>query len=392
MASALPATFVAGFHSLEAIKRMPYRTLGQAGRLVSALSFGASSLGGSFSSMPDEVVKPMVVNALKAGINVIDTAPWYGNGLSESRLGMALEGVPRQAYYIHTKVGRYAPEPLRMFDFTYERTMRSVDESLARMRVEYIDTIQVHDPEFAPSLDVIIKETLPALRACQAAGKVKHIGITGYPLEALRYLADNCPPDIKLETALSYCRYNLHDQGLVSTGLLSHLKSKGLGIICASPMSMGLLTHAGPPVWHPATPELKAACVRAAAHCAAAGVDISRLALAFTLQNPDIATILVSAVSLDILNENIAIVTGAKGLSEDEKRVMGEVQQLFADSGAPRSWEGVEPGRYWQEVGKQLMTSWYASVGAARSSGGTAAASTPEAAAAAAVSAANGRK
>jgi aryl-alcohol dehydrogenase-like predicted oxidoreductase len=72
-----------------------------------------------------------------------DTAPWYGHGVSETVLGKALVGVPRRAYYLHTKVGRYQPSPAGMFDFSRERTIASVHESLARLGVEYLDTVQV---------------------------------------------------------------------------------------------------------------------------------------------------------------------------------------------------------------------------------------------------------
>lgn len=164
-----------GWHDLESVKRMPYRKFGD--RTVSALSFGASSLAGVFRSdvTLDESVA-VVHYAVRSGINVIDTAPWYGHGTSESILGKALVGVPRRAYYLHTKCGRYLPGALDMFDFTYERTLRSVDESLARLGVEYIDTMQVHDPEFAPSLDIVLRETLPALEECRKQGKIRYIG------------------------------------------------------------------------------------------------------------------------------------------------------------------------------------------------------------------------
>jgi L-galactose dehydrogenase len=120
-----------------------------------------------------------VVYAVKHGINLIDTAPWYGHGKAETVLGEALKGIPREAYILNTKVGRYLPDPMDMFDFTAERVTKSVDESLARLGVDYIDIIQVHDPEFAPFVDIIVEETLPALVKLQEAGKVKMIGMTG---------------------------------------------------------------------------------------------------------------------------------------------------------------------------------------------------------------------
>jgi L-galactose dehydrogenase len=119
------------------------RKLGSTGREVSVLGFGASALGGVFHDVTDEECIAVVHTALKSGINVIDTAPWYGQGRSEEMLGKALKGIPREAYMLNTKVGRYEQEVENMFDFSAERITRSVDESLARMGVDYIDCIQV---------------------------------------------------------------------------------------------------------------------------------------------------------------------------------------------------------------------------------------------------------
>ena len=199
----LPPTFVPGFHDEDAVRAMPYRRFGD--RWVSQLSFGATALAGLYTggSIADAATAKEVVGmALRAGVNLIDTAPWYGHGALELILGEALEGIPRSAYYLSTKVGRYFPGPLERFDFSYARTISSVSESLARLGVEYIDTVQVHDPEFAPSLDVIINETLPALEALRKEGKIRYIGITGYPLATLRELAARTP--VKVDSAISF--------------------------------------------------------------------------------------------------------------------------------------------------------------------------------------------
>ncbi len=170
----LPSTFVEGFHDPAVVSRMPYRPLGRDGRLVSLLSFGASSLAGVFrKDVTEDENMAVVMAAVKAGINVIDTAPWYGFGESEKILGRALARIPRGAYYLHTKCCRYLPAVLDQFDFTYDRTIASVEESLARLGVEYIDSVQVHDPEFAPSLDIILTEVLPALQEMKNRRKIK---------------------------------------------------------------------------------------------------------------------------------------------------------------------------------------------------------------------------
>ena len=361
----LPPTFVAGFHDEATVRAMPYRPLGRDGRLVSLLSFGASSLSGSFRADTTEAEsRAVVVEAVRAGINVIDTAAWYGHGESERILGRALKDVPRAAYYIHTKCGRYLPGVLEQFDFTYDRTVRSVEESLARLQLDYLDAVQVHDPEFAPSLDVVLTEVLPALAALQAAGKVRRIGVTGYPLAALRYLVDNCPPGVVIDTALSYCRYNLHDTSLLESGTLAHLRARGVGTICGSPLSMGLLTARGPPAWHPASAALKARCAAAAAFCAARGADIAHLALHFALfSSAEVATVLVGTASLERLRHDVAVAKGAHPLSAADAETLTEVRARFfgdAAAAADAHWEGREVADYWIKVGKLDRTAWTA--------------------------------
>jgi L-galactose dehydrogenase len=142
-------------------------------------------------------------------------------------------------FLLYNRVARYNPGPLEMFDFSYARTMASVDESLARLKVSYIDTMQVHDPEFAPSLDVVVNQTLPALVECVRLGKIRAIGITGYPLDMLRELYKLCvAAGIPVESCLSYSHYCLHDTSLVDSGLLAEFTAAGVGVLNGSPLSM----------------------------------------------------------------------------------------------------------------------------------------------------------
>lgn len=133
-----------------------------------------------------------VHSSLRNGINYIDTAPYYGQGRSEDVIGKALKTIPRNAYYIATKVGRYETGP-GGFDFSGARTRRSLTESLARLQLDYVDIIQIHDIEFAENLDVIINETLPALEEAKEQGKVRFIGVTGYPLLPMKDIIVKAP-------------------------------------------------------------------------------------------------------------------------------------------------------------------------------------------------------
>ena len=266
-----------------------------------------------------------------------------------------------------------------MFDFTYERTMASVKESLARLQVSYIDTLQVHDPEFAPSLDIVVGETLRALLDCKKAGLIRGIGITGYPLDMLRELhAKAVAAGIPVESCLSYSHYCLHDTSLVASGTAAYMAAAGVGVLNGSPLSMSLLSTAGAPDWHPARPALKAIAVAAAKHCAAAGVSFERVAMGFALASPVVPTTLFSTSKLAKLIANIDQTTGDAPMTPEESKVMGELQaKPFFAVGDPEynaiaSWEGVEVQKVHAKIGRALMSEWYAAVAAARGGSGSA--------------------
>lgn len=340
----LPDTYTPEFHDHRAVLQMPHNTLGKTGLKVSKLSFGASSLGNVFRSTNESESIEVVREALRQGINYIDVAPWYGHGLAEKVLGKALDGIPRTAYYIATKVGRYQPEVDKMFDFSAERTLRSVDESLQRMGLDFVDVIQVHDMEFAPSLDIIINETLPALQKVQQSGKARFIGITGYPLGNFRTVLERST--VKIDTVLTYCRACIHDNGLQE--YIPFFQERGIGIINASPIAMGLLSNQGPPDWHPATKDIKDACARSASFCRDNDCDISKLAMAYTLGFPGIHTTLFSTASLGNLRKNLACANTQ--LSHKEEDVLKEVIKRYIDPLPVHHWEGVEVDEYKRQL------------------------------------------
>ncbi|MCL4303141.1 MAG: aldo/keto reductase [Anaerolineae bacterium] len=293
---------------------MDYRLLGKTGLKVSALSFGASSLGSVFRSIDEAEGIRTVHTALDLGINFIDVSPFYGLTRAETILGQALKGVPRDRYYLATKVGRYGEDE---FDFSAKRVTASVDESLIRLGLDYIDVIQCHDIEYG-SLDQVVNETIPALRQVQAQGKVRFVGITGLPLKIFRYVMDRA----EIDTILSYCHYTLQDTSLAE--LVPALQAKQIGVINASPLGMGLLTNQGTPDWHPATADIKQVCARAAAYCLSKGVDIAKLAVQFALANPDIPTTLVGTANPDNIRQNVA------WLEESlDKELLQEVQEIL---------------------------------------------------------------
>ncbi|PIN04509.1 putative oxidoreductase [Handroanthus impetiginosus] len=299
------------------------RPLGNTGLKVSCVGFGASPLGKVFGEVSESDAIAAVRQAFSLGINFFDTSPYYGRTLSEKMLGKALKalGVPRNEYIVSTKCGRYSTDG---FDFSAEGVTRSIDESLERLQLDYVDILHCHDIEFG-SLDQIVNETIPALLKLKEAGKVKFIGITGLPLGIFTYVLDRVPPGT-IDVIMSYCHYSINDTTLED--LLPYLKSKGVGVISASPLAMGLLTESDPPDWHPASPEIKAACQAAAAYCKEKGKNISKLALQYSLSNKDISTILVGMKSVKEVNDNVSAAIELATFGKDQE-TLSEIERIL---------------------------------------------------------------
>jgi L-galactose dehydrogenase len=260
---------------------MQRRILGKTGLELPVLSFGASSLGAEFRSVQlDEVFESIRV-ALELGLNVIDTSPYYGRGMSEVLLGIALQGVPRNDYLLCTKLGRF---DANHFDFSAKRVAESVDVSLHRLRTDHLDIILCHDIEFVP-LRQIIDETLPALRKIQASGKVRFVGISGYPMK----IFDVIQREADLDCILSYNQYTLQNTRLVDD-ILPAMREKGIGVMNAGPFAARLLTNAPLPSWHRDSKEVQNVAREAAVFCEKQGVDIAQLALQFSCAHPELTT------------------------------------------------------------------------------------------------------
>ncbi|NOX53981.1 MAG: aldo/keto reductase [Planctomycetes bacterium] len=268
---------------------MEYRELGKTGLKVSVVSFGASSLGQEFRQVDINEAMRAVHVAMDCGMNLIDTSPYYGRGMSEVLLGVALRGVPRDRYLLGTKLGRY---DVAHFDFSAKRVVESIDVSLHRLGVDYLDYILCHDIEFV-DMSQIVEETLPAIRKVQEQGKVRFVGVSGYPMKIFRFILDQTDLDV----VLSYNHYTL--QNTMLADLAPYLKEKGVGIMNAAPFSARLLTNAPLPPWHKAPESVRAICRKAAEYCQSRGVDIAQLALQFSIANPDMATCITGSANPD---------------------------------------------------------------------------------------------
>jgi aryl-alcohol dehydrogenase-like predicted oxidoreductase len=275
---------------------MQRRPLGNTGVDLPVLSYGASSIGQEFRNVDLNEALRSVEVALELGMDFIDTAAYYGRGMSECLLGVVLRDIPRDRYLLGSKLGRYAPAH---FDFSAKRVVESVDISLMRMGVEYLDFMICHDIEFV-DIQQVIEETLPALCKIQEAGKVRFIGISGYPMKIFTRVLD----ETSLDFVLSYNHYTL--QNTMLGDLVPYLKGKNVGIMNAAPFAARLLTNTPLPVWHKATPEVRAVCKKAADHCTQQGYDIAQLALQFSIANPELATCIVGSANPDNVKKWVA--------------------------------------------------------------------------------------
>ncbi|MGH9585182.1 MAG: aldo/keto reductase, partial [Bryobacteraceae bacterium] len=259
---------------------MEYKALGKTGLHVSILGFGASPLGNEFGAVDTNQAECAVHAAIAAGVNLFDVSPYYGRTLAEERLGAALHG-RREGVVLATKCGRYGNDA---FDFSRARVKTSLDESLRRLRTDYVDLLAAHDIEFGDR-EQLIRETIPAMRELQEQGKVRYVGISGLPP---RMLAD-VAREANVDYVLSYCRYNLLVRDL-DQWLTPATRELRIGLINASPLHMGMLTPAGPPAWHPALPEVKAAGAKIVSLCEKRGIPPAAVALRFCLNHPHVAS------------------------------------------------------------------------------------------------------
>lgn len=331
--------------------------------------------------MVQEWIRTIQYSLQSAGITLLDTAPWYGHGTSEIVIGWALEDLnefDRDSIQINTKIGRYEADPAHQFDFSRSASLASVQRSITRMKCSYIDVLQLHDPEFAPSLEELFLDAIPAMIECREKGLCKALGLTGYPLEvqhrifqrSLEAFGENI-----WDQALTYGHYNLHDRTLVTQPLgqypsfLEMATAHNMTVLAAAPLSMGLLTTQGPPDWHPAPPELKTACQTAADICQQAELDIARVALLFALCNRAIPCTILGMKSIEEVKyvQEIAIRVGVAQvatqksnlldhvLTDQETNVTNQVTKLFANL-LPTGlfqWDGIQCAwNFWEEQGR----------------------------------------
>ncbi|MFV0253311.1 MAG: aldo/keto reductase [Beutenbergiaceae bacterium] len=249
---------------------------------VSQVSLGTGSLGEFFGPLPEPDAIALVHACLDRGINFIDTSPYYGS--AEERLGKALRG-RRNQVYLCTKAGRYGDDD---FDYSDAGLRASVERSLQLLGTDYLDMLLLHDIEFV-DLGSIIDTSIPTLQALRAEGKVRAIGVSGYPLATMRRILS----EAEIDVMLSYAHGTLLDDSIRE--LQPQAADSGVGLINAASIMMGLLTTGGARADsdHRAGAAVKAAAARMNALCRDAGVDLAFIANQYAIQRSGCATTLI---------------------------------------------------------------------------------------------------
>lgn len=288
--------------------------IGRTNLMVSRLGLGTAALPGLYAAVEREDAIGAIRQALARGLNLIDTAPMYGHGMSEELLGEALAGVPRDSYVLSTKVGRLlAPEdPAKMadslwrnispyrwyFDFSRDAILRSHEESLKRMKVDRIDILLIHDPD--DHWEDAIRYAYPAIHELRAQGTVGAIGAGMNQWQMLKRFAEEGDFDCFLLAG----RYTLLDR-TAEPEFLPLCGRKGTSILIGGPYNSGILAGGSTFNYAPAPPEMLERVAKMRDLCASYGVDLKAAALQFPFRHPAVAATIPGARTPAESDENV---------------------------------------------------------------------------------------
>ena len=290
----------------------------KSGLQIPEFGIGTSPFGGLFASVSESAVADVISTSMDMGLNYFDTAPHYGMGSAEVRLGRNINHLPRSSFVVSTKVGRLivpsekADDPgwenstaavERIFDFSAAGIERSLLESLERLKMESVEMIFIHDPDGAA--DQAISEAYPVLERLRAEGIVKTIGIGITSNEIpTRFINET-----DIDVVLIALKYTLLDQS-AATELLPTALKKGVSVIAGGVFNSGILTNpkAGATFnYEPASPEVLARAQKIEKFFLDRGVSLAQAALQFPMQHPAISAILVGCRSADEVTTNVAL-------------------------------------------------------------------------------------
>lgn len=284
---------------------------------ISRFSLGTAAFGGLFTSVPEADCKSVVSEALESGIRLIDTAPHYGKGEAEKRVGLSLQGVNRDQYVLSTKIGRLL-KPIehevdesfldadtsvtRVFDFSYSGVMQSFQDSLERLKVDAIDILFIHDPD--DHEQQAIEEAFPALAELRSKGLIKAIGVGMNQSQIPTAFVEQTDIDLVLIAG----RYSLLDQS-ASIDLLPAATRRGVDVIAAGVFNSGILAEPENPTatynYMPVSLEMRQKAMRIRDVIADYGYPLTTIAMKFPLQNSSVKSVLVGCRSSHELIANI---------------------------------------------------------------------------------------
>jgi D-threo-aldose 1-dehydrogenase len=285
------------------------------------LGLGTTTLGNLYRAIPDEQARDVMRASWDAGIRYFDTAPHYGLGLAERRLGEALRERPRDEYVVSTKIGRMLDpvdarglrdddlfdvprDHVRRWDFSADGVRRSLDDSLARLGLDRVDVLLIHDPD--EHLDQAVHEAVPALARLRDEGIVRAIGVgSGTPRSLAALIGTGA-----LDVAMVAGRYTLLDQSALHD-VIPAAEEHGTRIVAVSVFNSGVTATDSPGddatyEYGPASEEVLARARRIAEICAGYGVELPQAAIRFPLRHPAVGTVALGMASADEVREDAA--------------------------------------------------------------------------------------
>ncbi len=293
------------------------RQLGHRGPSVTRIGLGCAPFGNLFTEVSDDDVQSTVDAAWEGGVRFFDTAPLYGHGLSEIRLGKALAKYPRDQYVLASKVGRLLREPKEqisptifknvpqlepIFDYSRDAILASIDESLNRLNVDYLDVVHVHDPDDYE--DWVINEAFPTLIQLRDEGVVKAVGCGMNQTNSLTRFVD----EVDLDCLLLAGRYTILDNSS-GTELLQLCREKNIGVVLGGIFNSGLL--ANPEMnktfdYVDASPEILEKAQTMAGLAQSHGVSLAHAAVQFGLRHAGVSSIVIGARTRNEMNDDLS--------------------------------------------------------------------------------------
>ena len=292
--------------------------IGSSDLLVSRLGLGGSSLGGMYRESSDVEAENVIEKLLQLGLNYIDTAPYYGSGNSEDRIGRVLAGIDRKSFVISTKVSELILEDQQLKrrsifagknrnvvrDYSRDGTLRSIEGSLERLKIDYIDIVYIHDT-YEPFVKQAIEETLPTLIELKSQNVIKALGVGMGDCDIFIRFAE----EAEFDCFLLWGKYSLLNQEAFAA-LLPLCKEKNISIVLGAPYESGILASdltSGTAVnyrYHQAPPDVLTRAKKIEAICRRHNVPLKAAAMQFIFGHPAVTTVIPGTRSPERLAEN----------------------------------------------------------------------------------------